>query len=100
MSISRVAGDAADLLGATVYNPSDPGKEDLLRDAGPVRRFDGLRLLNETKILNFRHILRKRRLDQGRFEETNRGLASQGLGLREGTIVDARRAEAPSSTEN
>ncbi len=100
MSISRVAGDAADLLGAIVYNPRDTGKEDLLREAGPVRRFDGLRLPNENKILHFRHILRKHRLGQSPFEETDRSLASQGLGLRERTIVGASGNEALSSTEN
>ena len=34
------------------------------------------------------------------FEEINRHLESQGLRLREGTIVDASIIEAPSSTKN
>ena len=39
-------------------------------------------------------------LGQGLFEEINRHLESQGLRLREGTIVDASIIEAPSSTKN
>ena len=69
-----------------------------------MRRFVGLRLSgplpDETTILNFRHLLEERRLGQGLMEEINRHLASQGLRLREGTIVDASIIEAPSSTKN
>ena len=86
------------------YNLSDPGMEDLLYEAESVRRFVGLRLSgplpDETTILNFRHLLEERRLGQGLMEEINRHLASQGLRLREGTIVDASIIEAPSSTKN
>ena len=68
------------------YNLSDPGMEDMLYEVESVRRFVGLRLSgplpDETTILNFRH------------------LESQGLRLREGTIVDASIIEAPSSTKN
>ena len=78
--------------------------EDLLYEAESVRRFVGLRLSgplpDETTILNFRHLLEERRLGQGLMEEINRHLASQGLRLREGTIVDASIIEAPSSTKN
>ena len=74
------------------YNLSDPGMEDLLYEAEPVRRFAGLRLSgplpDETTILNFRHLLEERRLGEGLMEEINRHLATQGLRLREGTIVD------------
>ena len=69
-----------------------------------MRRFVGLRLSgslpDETTILNFRHLLEERRLGEGLMEEINRHLASQGLRLREGTIVDASIIEAPSSTKN
>ena len=86
------------------YNLSDPGMEDLLYEAESVRRFVGLRLSgplpDETTILNFRHLLEERRLGQGLMEEINRHLASQGLKLREGTIVDASIIEAPSTTKN
>ena len=78
--------------------------EDLLYEAESVRRFVGLRLSgplpDETTILNFRHLLEERHLGQGLMEEINRHLATQGLRLREGTIVDASIIEAPSSTKN
>ena len=86
------------------YNLSDPGMEDLLYESEPVGRFVGLRLsdplLDETTILNFRHLLEKHNLGQGLLEEINAHLESRGLKLREGTIVDATTIEAPSSTKN
>ena len=86
------------------YNLSDPGMEDLLYESDPVRRFVGLklsgRLPDETTILNFRHLLEKHQLGQGLLAEINAHLESQGLRLREGTIVDATIIEAPSSTKN
>ena len=86
------------------YNLSDPGMEDLLYESDPVRRFAGLKLTgclpDETTILNFRHLLERHNLGQGLLEEINAHLESQGLRLREGTIVDATIIEAPSSTKN
>ena len=86
------------------YNLSDPGMEDLIYESEPVRRFAGLRLSgplpDETTILNFRHLLEKHNLGQSLLEEFNAHLESQGLKLREGTIVDATIIEAPSSTRN
>ena len=90
------------------YNLSDPGKEDLLYESEPVRRFVGLRLSGplpgETTILNFRHLLEKQKLGQGPLDEINAHLESQGLKLREGTIVDATiiqgLIQAPASTKN
>ena len=86
------------------YNLSDPGMEDMLYEVESVRRFVGLRLSgplpDETTILNFRHLLEEHELGQSLFEEINRHLESQGLRLREGTIVDASIIEAPSSTKN
>ena len=67
--------------------------EDLLYEVESVRRFVGLRLTealpDETTILNFRHLLEKRGLGEGLFEEINAHLASRGHRLRTGTIVDA-----------
>ena len=57
-------------------------------------------LPDEPTILNFRHLLEEHELGQSLFEEINSYLASQGLRLREGTIVDASIIEAPSSTKN
>ena len=86
------------------YNLSDPGMEDLLYESDPVRRFVGLRLTgplpDETTILNFRHLLERHNLGQVLLGEINAHLESQGLRLREGTIVDATIIEAPSSTKN
>ena len=86
------------------YNLSDPGMEDLLYEAESVRRFVGLSLTealpDETTILNFRHLLKRHELGRGLLEEINADLESQGLRLREGTIVDASIIEAPSSTKN
>ena len=85
-------------------NLSDPGMKDLLYESEPVRRFVGLKLSgslpDETTMLNFRHLLKKNSLGQGLLEEINAHLESQGLRLREGTIVDATIIEAPSSTKN
>ena len=75
------------------YNLSDPNMEDSLYESNPVRRFVGLNLSDplpeETTILNFRHLLEKHKLGQGLLEEIDAHLESQGLKLREGTIVDA-----------
>ena len=87
-----------------IYNLSDPGMEDLLYESDPVRRFVGLNLTgplpDETTILNFRHLLERHNLGQGLLDEINAYLESQGLRLREGTVVDATVIEAPSSTKN
>ena len=86
------------------YNLSDPAMEDLLYEAESVRGFVGARLSeplpDETTILHFRHLLERHGLGKALFEEINAHLASQGLRLREGTIVDASIIEAPSSTKN
>ena len=69
-----------------------------------MRRFAGLTLSgalpDETTILNFRHLLERHSLGEGLLQEINAHLESQGLWLREGTIVDASIIEAPSSTKN
>ena len=86
------------------YNLSDPGMEDMLYEVESVRRFVGLRLSgalpDETTILNFRHLLARHELGSVLLEEINRHLESQGVRLREGTIIDASIIEAPSTTKN
>ncbi len=84
------------------YNLSDPGMEDLLYEAEWSLRWaqDVDALPDETTILNFRHLLERNELGKVLFEEINAHLESQGLRLREGTIVDASIIEAPSSTKN
>ena len=86
------------------YNLSDPGMEDLLYQAESVRRFVGLRLSDplpgESTILHFRHLLEQHGLGLGLFQEINAHLESQGLRVREGTIVDATIIEASSYEES
>jgi IS5 family transposase len=85
------------------YNLSDPGMEDALYEVESMRRFAGLRLNripDETTILNFRRLLEKHNLGAKLFKEINQKLDSQGLMLKEGTIVDATIIAAPSSTKN
>ena len=77
--------------------------EDLLYESDPVRRSTGLKLSgplpDESTILNCRHLLECHNLGPGLLEEINSYLESQGLRLREGTIVKATIIEAPSSTK-
>ncbi len=86
------------------YNLSDPGMEDLLCECDPVRQFVGLKLTgpspDETTILHFSHLLERLGLGESLLEEINGHLESQGLKLREGTIVDATIIAAPSSAKN
>lgn len=87
-----------------IYNLSDPAMEDALYEIESMRRFAGLRLSNslpdETTILNFRHFLEKHKFGQRLFDTIQSHLASQGLKLQEGSIVDATIIAAPSSTKN
>ena len=55
---------------------------------------------DETSILNFRHLLERHGLGQALFERVNDYLASCGLKVAGGTIVDATIIAAPSSTKN
>ena len=85
------------------YNLSDPGMEDMLYEVESVRRFAGLGLSalpDETTILNFRHLLERHGLGEKLLSAINASLASRGLTLREGTVMDASLVEAPSSTKN
>ena len=87
------------------YRLSDPGMEDALYDIESMRRFAGIDLEadsvpDETTILNFRHLLEKRKLTEKIFEKTKHYLTDKGLMLREGTIVDATIINAPPSTKN
>ena len=85
------------------HNLSDPAMEDMLYEVESVRRFAGLKLSalpDETTILNFRHLLERHGLGEKLLSAINASLASRGLRLREGTVVDASLVEAPSSTKN
>ena len=99
------AGDVTDSLRAVVLQLERPrhGGSALRGRVGQAVS-SGLNLSealpDETTILNFRHLLERHGLGKGLFEEINAHLESQGLRLREGTIVDASIIEAPSSTKN
>ena len=84
---------------------SDEGIEDALYDSQAIRQFVGLDLGREsapdaTTLLKFRHLLEEHKLTETIFATIKAHLASQGLMLREGTVVDATIIAAPSSTKN
>ena len=55
---------------------------------------------DETTVCRFRHLLEAHDLGQQLFDEVQRHLASKGLKVATGTIVDATIINAPSSTKN
>ena len=56
--------------------------------------------MDETTILNFRHLLERHGLTEAIFADVNAHLADKGITLRSGTLVDATIIDAPSSTKN
>ena len=87
------------------FNLSDPAAEEALYESVSMRRFVGIDLgrepvPDETTILNFRHLLERHDLSRTLFERVNGYLASRGLKVAGGTIVDATIIAAPSSTKN
>jgi transposase, IS5 family len=87
------------------FNLSDPAAEEALYESVSMRRFVGIDLghepvPDETTILNFRHLLERHELGEVLFKRVNEYLASRGLKVAGGTIVDATIIAAPSSTKN
>src|SRR5580765_2615475 len=87
------------------FNLSDPAVEEALYESVSMRRFVGIDLgrepaPDETTILNFRHLLERNDLARELFERVNAYLASRGLQVKGGTIIDATIITAPSSTKN
>lgn len=87
------------------FDLSDPAAEDAIYDSESMRRFVGVALgedvvPDETTILRFRHLLEEHQLTEGIFALVRELLATQGLLLKGGTIVDATIIAAPSSTKN
>ena len=79
--------------------------EEAFYEISSMRRFAGLSLAkgsvpDETTILNFRHLLENNGLSARIFAAVNSYLASRGLRLSKGTIVDATIIAAPSSIKN
>src|SRR6201995_639572 len=87
------------------FNLSDPAVEEALYDSLAMRRFVDIDLgrepvPDETTVCRFRHLLEEHDLGQQLFDEVQRHLASKGLKVATGTIVDATIINAPSSTKN
>ncbi len=87
------------------FGLSDEGVEDAIYDSQAIRGFVGIDLTHEsapdaTTLLKFRRLLEKHKLTERIFDEINGHLASKGLMMREGTIVDATLIAAPPSTKN
>jgi len=87
------------------FNLSDPAVEEALYDSLAMRSFVGIDLgrepvPDETTVCKFRHLLERHELGRALFERVHGHLASQGLRLSTGTIVDATIINAPSSTKN
>ena len=87
------------------FNLSDPAVEEALYESVSMRQFVGIDLgrepvPDETTILKFRHLLERHGLGKPLFERVNHHLASRGLKVAGGTIVDATIIAAPSSTKN
>lgn len=84
---------------------SDPAVEDALYESPVLRRFAGIDLgrapaPDETTILNFRHLLEEHDLGGQMLDAVNHYMASRGIRITTGTIVDATIVHAPSSTKN
>ncbi len=53
-----------------------------------------------TTIMNFRHLLERKRLSRKLFNEASLWLSDSGILLKEDTLVDTTIIEAPTSTQN
>jgi len=87
------------------FNLSDPTVEEALYDSRALRQFVGIDLgrepvPDETTICKFRHLLEAHELGKQLFARIGTYLATQGLTVSRGTIVDATIINAPSSTKN
>jgi transposase, IS5 family len=87
------------LMLAKWYNLSDPGLEEQLKDRISFRRFVGLSFTDatpdETTFVRFRTRLREMGLHDTIFQAVLRHIESQGLLIKQGTLVDATVIEAP-----
>lgn len=87
------------------FGLSDEGLEDSVYEIHSIRKFVGIDIGSEsvpdaTTVLKFRRLLEEHQLSRAIFEEVNRSLASRGLYMKHGTVVDATIVAAPSSTKN
>src|ERR1700709_1441736 len=87
------------------YNLSDPAAEEAVYDSLSPRRLVGTDLgsepvPDETTILTIRQLPERHRLGKPLFGRVNEHLASRGLKVAGGTIVDATIIAAPSPPNN
>lgn len=87
------------------FNLSDPAVEEALYDSRAMRQFVGIDLgrepvPDETTICKFRHLLEFHQLGQPLFARIGAYLATHGMKVNRGTIVDATIITAPGSTKN
>lgn len=87
------------------FNLSDPAVEEALYESLSMRHFVGIDLgcepvPDETTVCKFRHLLERHGLGAKIFACVNAYLASRGMKIGTGTIVDATLIAAPSSTKN
>lgn len=87
------------------FNLSDPGVEDALYDSNAMRSFANIDLgrepvPDETTVCKFRHLVERHKLGEAIFKTVNAYLASRGMKINSGTIVDATIIDAPTSTKN
>lgn len=87
------------------FGLSDPAMEEALHDVPLYCEFAHLdpgmgRLPDESTILRFRHLLENNNLSIQLLATINATLATKGLMLKTGTVVDATLIAAPSSTKN
>lgn len=84
---------------------SDEGTEDAVYDSAAIQLFMGIDLGRDavpdaTTLLRFRRLLETHNLTRQIFAAVNYQLATQGLYLKEGTVVDATIISAPPSIKN
>ena len=84
---------------------SDEGTEDAVYDSAAIQLFMGIDLGRDavpdaTTLLRFRRLLETHNLTRQIFAAVNYQLATQGLYLKEGTVVDATIISAPPATKN
>ena len=87
------------------FGLSDPAMEEALHDVSLYCEFakldpGAMRLPDESTILRFRHLLEEHNLSIQLLATINATLATKGLMLKTGTVVDATLIAAPSSTKN
>jgi IS5 family transposase len=87
------------------FGLSDPAMEEALHDVSLYCEFarldpGAMRLPDETTILRFRHLLEENNLSIQLLATINATLATKGLMLKTGSVVDATLIAAPSSTKN